>query len=272
LPPAKNRGFTSCGMPGKEQEASAPVVAPAPEPEPEPEPELEEEEDDDDDDGDMGFGFTLPTVSSAPDVAVNLPKVNSAPSIRVNVAPRVASVADLPPSPAEGPSMGPQMPDQGYNVAYPEVGGYPEAYPEVSPHQEMSSWAGSSYAQQQQQQTGRRKKGTRNGGFDEAEMANMPMLEITQDQIKASIAQIDPDFLEEQRAIAEGKAQATISAKIFNRNTGTSEMSNVLSKTAKRKHQIHTLALAAKEREFMMQHKKGKFTQTKAQTQAKYGW
>ena len=49
-------------------------------------------------------------------------------------------------------------------------------------------------------------------------------------------------------------------------------MVSTQSKTAKRKHQIHTLAVQAKEREFTMQNQKGKFLQTKAQTQAKYGW
>jgi hypothetical protein len=153
-------------------------------------------------------------------------------------------------------------PEVGAYGGYPEVGAYPEveAYPQAAPPPQASAHQPS------------RKKRVRNGGFDEAEMANMPMLEITQEQVKNSINSIDPDFLEEQRAIAEGKAQATISAKIFNRNTGQVQMTNMPSKLAKRKHQIHTLALQAKEREVMMQHKKGKMNLTKAQTQAKYGW
>ena len=164
------------------------------------------------------------------------------------------------------------MPSGGGDYAaygLPEV----EAYPEV---EEFNPMAG--YEQQAQGGGGGgrgRKRGRDHfsaGGFDMSDMANQRVIEIHQDQVRASVNQIDPDFLAEQKAIADGKANAKVSARVFNRNTGEVQVVNTQSKTAKRKHQIHTLAVQAKEREYLMQNGKAKFLQTKAQTQAKYGW
>ena len=212
--------------------------------------------------------MSLPSVNCAPessDAAAAAPGPAMAPDVGAAVCRHLRRVAD----PAFSPTTGPQMPQGGSYEAYglPEADAYPEpAAPAYNP------MAG--YEQTYQAPQGR-KRGRDHfsaGGFDLSEMANQNVIEIHQDQVRKSVDQIDPDFLAEQRAIAEGKANAKVSARVFNRNTGEIQMVSTQSKTAKRKHQIHTLAVQAKEREFTMQNQKGKFLQTKAQTQAKYGW
>jgi len=166
------------------------------------------------------------------------------------------------------------MPQGGDYASYglPEVDAYPE--PAAPAYNPMAGYE-QTFQPQHQGGGGRRKRGRDHfsaGGFDISEMANQNVIEIHQDQIRASLDHIDPEFLKEQQAIAEGKANASVSAKVFNRNTGEVGMVSKVSSTAKRKNMIHSLAVQAKEREFTMQNSKGKFLQTKAQTQAKYGW
>ncbi|KAJ1445153.1 hypothetical protein M885DRAFT_626459 [Pelagophyceae sp. CCMP2097] len=71
---------------------------------------------------------------------------------------------------------------------------------------------------------------------------------------------------------SERKPEVKIKASFYNPATGADAQSAGASKTQKRKHQINTLAVAAAEREIELLDKRGAQSQTKRQTQAKYGW
>ena len=115
------------------------------------------------------------------------PAVSEALNTRVNTAPSTGPERDV----------GPMMQPQGYSD-YPEV----EQYPEVGQVQEeaYNPMAGYEQTYEAPKQRGKKRgRGAYYGAFDEQEMANAQMLEITQDQIKSSINQIDPAVLEQQR-------------------------------------------------------------------------
>jgi hypothetical protein len=70
----------------------------------------------------------------------------------------------------------------------------------------------------------------------------------------------------------EQKKEIRIASVSYNASSGQSETTFKPSKVQKRKHQIHSLAYAAAERELELMDRKGQALKTKAQTHAKYGW
>jgi len=81
------------------------------------------------------------------------------------------------------------------------------------------------------------------------------------------------EFKEHHRQVAQSRINADkVEAMVYNKEGGTMTMCTGASRVAKRKHQIHALALQAKQKEAELNSRVGKHQKSKAQTYGRYGW
>jgi proline-rich protein PRCC len=75
-----------------------------------------------------------------------------------------------------------------------------------------------------------------------------------------------------QFAVPAPKEEVKISANFWSRQSGSVETSYQPSRMQKRKHQINSLAADCAAKRSELEQRRSQGFQTKAQTQAKYGW
>eukprot|EP00658_Telonema_sp_P-2_P078370 TRINITY_DN7320_c0_g1_i2.p1 TRINITY_DN7320_c0_g1~~TRINITY_DN7320_c0_g1_i2.p1 ORF type:complete len:352 (+),score=87.22 TRINITY_DN7320_c0_g1_i2:37-1092(+) len=95
-------------------------------------------------------------------------------------------------------------------------------------------------------------------------------------EVNAGDTSFVPKVSEEYKAqlqnLAAPKPEVKVQAPMFNRNGGTMTMCSGATRIAKRKHQIHTLAVQAVQREAELNLRTLKHKKTKSETYSRYGW
>eukprot|EP00656_Telonema_subtile_P031363 TRINITY_DN34332_c0_g2_i1.p1 TRINITY_DN34332_c0_g2~~TRINITY_DN34332_c0_g2_i1.p1 ORF type:complete len:319 (+),score=74.31 TRINITY_DN34332_c0_g2_i1:55-1011(+) len=196
----------------------------------------DEDEDDEDDEGGSMFGAAFkPVVEDIPDDA-----------------------------PALGP-MRPPTEDSYPAAAAQQQTQYRQQQQQAAPQQEVGfdyiDWVDDEHA---------RKKSNPNRRMQMPDASQM--IEIRGVDL-ADTSTWSEEFKESQRQIALSRQNDNqVQAQVFNKEGGTMTMCSGASRIAKRKHQIHSLAQQAKNREAELNSRAGKHKKTKAQTYGRYGW